>query len=97
MTIVEKYNTLVGLVKALRAYSWTPATTPDEGRDHPLYPSNNRHNRFPLWQAINELLVEEKEAPERIAELEAAIESMRTAGGSAEFQAAFDRAKALIA
>lgn len=52
MQLLDKYNELVGLVKAIRAYSWTPAMTPDEGRDHPLYPSNNHFQRFPLWQAI---------------------------------------------
>lgn len=33
---------------------------------------------------------------DRISELERAIEAMRVAGGSAEFQTAFDAAKALV-
>ena len=45
---------------------------------------------------IDRLKEQLRDEGDRIAELKCAIEAMRVAGGSVEFQVAFDRAKALI-
>ena len=48
-------------------------------------------------EVIAEAVAEQvREEGDRIAELKRAIEAMRVAGGSVEFQMAFDMAKALI-
>ena len=50
------------------------------------------------WEAIAEAVAEQvRKEGDRVAELKRAIEAMRVAGGSVEFQMAFDMAKALIA
>lgn len=49
-----------------------------------------------LRQEIDRLKQQLRDKGDRIAELNRAIEAMRVAGGSVEFQMAFDMAKALI-
>ena len=49
------------------------------------------------WEAIAEAVAEQvRKEGDRIAELKRAIEAMRVAGGSVEFQMAFDMAKSLL-
>lgn len=52
--------------------------------------------KYLAWAKHSSVIQLLRSAADRIKELEKAIEDMRVAGGRVEFQAAFDRAKALL-